>query len=119
MPVYEYECEKCGKISSFKEKMFERPRLFGRKKKCAHCGSKKLKKVISQCAGKVERTYTESLNELAGMGNVTFSPPPPKPSWGDGPPPGGCPYEKMAKEEESKKAREKAEKKAKEPIDVR
>lgn len=119
MPVYEYECSRCKKVSSFMEKMFKRPRLFARKKRCRYCGSKKLTKIISSCAGKVERTYTESLNELAGMGNVTFTPPPPKPSWGDGPPPGGCPYEKMAKEEKANKDKEKADRKAREPISVR
>lgn len=115
MPVYEYECNKCGQISSFIEKMFERPKLFARKKRCKHCGSKKLVKIISQCSGKVERTYTENLNELKRMGNVQFVPPTPKPPWGDGPPPGGCPYEKAAKEEENKRA----DQKAKEPINIR
>ena len=119
MPVYEYECHRCGKTSSFMEKMFERPRLFGKKRRCRYCGSKKLDKVISRCAGKVERTYTESLNELKSLGNVTFSPPPPKPAWGDGPPPGGCPYEKAAQADQAKKDKEKADRKAREPIEVR
>ena len=102
MPLYEYECEKCGEVTSFMEKMFERPRFFGPKRRCRRCNSKKLHKVISKCAGKVQRTYTENLNELKSMGNVSFSPPPPKPPWGDGPPPGGCPYENAAKKEKKK-----------------
>lgn len=109
MPIYEYECKKCGRTSSFMEKMFERPRLFFGKKRCKHCGSKKLRKIISSFSSKVERTRNETLNELKSMGNVTFTPPAPKPPWGDGPPPGGCPYEKMAKEDENKKkARDKS-----------
>ena len=119
MPVYEYECQKCGRISSFMEKMFERPRLFRRKRRCKHCGSKKLVKVVSSFSSKVERTQNEMMNELKSMGNVTFTPPPPKPPWGDGPPPGGCPYENAAKEDEAKTAKETADKKAKEPIVVR
>ncbi len=119
MPVYEYECQKCGQVSSFVEKMFERQPLFFGKKRCKHCRSKKLKKIISHCAGKVERTQNEMMNELKSMGNVQFTPPPPKPPWGDGPPPGGCPYEKAAKAEEAKKAKAKADKKAREPITVR
>ena len=106
MPIYEYECQKCGRVSSFMEKMFERPRLFGRKKKCKHCGSKKLTKIISACSGKVERTYTETLNELKSMGNVSFTPSYPN-TQPQGPPPGGCPYERAAKEEEARKAEEK------------
>jgi putative FmdB family regulatory protein len=119
MPVYEYQCKSCGKVSSFIEKMFERPRLFKRKKRCKHCGGKKLEKILSVCAGKVERTHTESLNELKSMGNVQFTPPNPKPPRGNGPPPGGCPYEKAAKEELGAKEKQAAEKKAREPIRVR
>lgn len=123
MPVYEYECRKCKKVNTFTEKMFPRLTIwqllgFG-KKKCKNCGSKDLKKIVSAFSSKVERTYTENLNELKSMGNVNFVPPPPKPPWGDGPPPGGCPYEKAAKEEQAKLEKEKAEKKAREPIVVR
>jgi putative FmdB family regulatory protein len=120
MPIYEYECAKCGEISSFMEKMFKQPTLLSllgfKQRKCKQCGSKKLTKVISKFASKVERTQNETLNELKSMGNVNFTPAPPKPSWGDGPPPGGCPYEKSAKAEQSKK---KADRKAKEPIEIR
>ncbi len=123
MPFYEYECEKCGRVTTLMEKMFKTPSLLEllgfKKRKCEHCGSKKLKKIISSCAGKVERTQNETLNELKSMGNVSFTPAPPKPAWGDGPPPGGCPYEKAAKEEEAKSAKAEADRKAREPIVVR
>lgn len=111
MPVYEYRCEKCGHISSFMEKMFERPRLFARKKKCKACGGKKLVKVPSAFGLSVERTQAETLNELKSLGNVQFVPRTPDPT-PTGPPPGGCPYcqEKPAEKDDTKKT---------EKIDVR
>ena len=107
MPVYEYECEKCQKVSSFTEKMFEREPLFFGRKKCPHCGSRKLRRVMSAFAAHPKMSYTDELNELKSMGNVQFVPPPPKPPWGDGPPPGGCPYEKAAQDESKAKEQEK------------
>ncbi|MDP8254471.1 MAG: zinc ribbon domain-containing protein [Candidatus Alcyoniella australis] len=89
MPIYEYECRRCGATTSFIEKMFQRPRLFGSRRRCSKCGSKKLVKVVSSFSSKVERTRTETLNEMAGMGNVQFVPQQSQPQ---GPPPGGCPY---------------------------
>jgi len=118
MPIYEYECLDCGHVSSFMEKMFERPRLFGRKRRCEKCRGKKLHKIVSRFGSSVERTRTEMLNELKSMGNVQFVPPTPKPPWGDGPPPGGCPYEKQAQDEQTKKEKEEHDRKAKEPIVV-
>ncbi len=117
MPVYEYRCDDCGKVSSFTEKMFERPRLFGGKKRCQHCRSKKLTKILSGFGMSVQRTHNEMLNELKSMGNVNFvrQQATPQPS---GPPPGGCPYEKQFKEEEAKKAAEEHERKRREPIVV-
>jgi len=117
MPIYEYECLDCGHVTSFREKMFERPRLFKRKRRCAKCKSKKLKKIISGVAVKVERTQTEMLNELKSMGNVQFTQQPqmPQPT---GPPPGGCPYEAQLKADQKKKEAEEKERKAKEPIIV-
>lgn len=97
MPVYEYECQKCGKVSSFTEKMFHIEPLFFGRKKCPACKSKKLKRLMSSFSAHPKASYTDQLNELKSMGNVQFTPPPPKPPWGDGPPPGGCPYEKEAK----------------------
>lgn len=116
MPIYEYECRDCGHVSSFMEKMYERPRLFRRKRRCEKCRGKRLKKVVSGFGVSVERSQTEMMNELKSMGNVQFVPPTPKPAWGDGPPPGGCPYEKQHQEELAKKEKEKKDRKAKEPI---
>ncbi len=44
MPIYEYKCNNCGKVSEFlegvgKEKL---------EKVCKHCGSKKLSKIFSK-----------------------------------------------------------------------
>jgi putative FmdB family regulatory protein len=117
VPIYEYRCEACGRISSFQEKMFKRPRLFARKKRCQHCGSKKLTKVFSSFGMSVERTQNEMLNELKSLGNVQFTRQPPSPT-PSGLPPGGCPYEKQFKEEEAKKAAEENDRKAREPIVV-
>ncbi len=111
MPVYEYRCAKCGRVSSFMEKMQPDFKLFGRRKRCQHCGSRKLTKIPSAFASSVQRTQIEMLNELKQMGNVQFVPPPPKPPWGDGPPPGGCPYENA---EKAKKEAEEAKRKEKE-----
>lgn len=114
MPIYEYECEACGHVSSFTEKMFERPRLFKRKRRCRQCNSKKLHKVPSGFGVSVSRTQTETMNELKSMGNVQFAPQYPSAA-PTGPPPGGCPYEKQAKEEAAKQEKKR---KAKEPIVV-
>jgi len=42
MPIYEYECTKCGAMEEIFQKLSEKPRL-----KCKHC-SGKLHKLISQ-----------------------------------------------------------------------
>ena len=42
MPIYEYECEKCGTVEEIFQKFSDRPL-----KKCDHC-SGKLHKLISQ-----------------------------------------------------------------------
>jgi putative FmdB family regulatory protein len=117
MPIYEYRCESCGHISSFMEKMFERPRLFARKKRCQQCGGKKLAKIFSNFGMSVERTQNEMLNEMKSLGNVQFVPQSAA-ARPNGPPPGGCPYEKQIKEEQTKQASEERERKAKEPIVV-
>jgi len=102
MPLYEYECEKCGHRSTFAEPMFDEPRLFQKKKRCEKCRSKKLKRVYSDFGISVSRSTSEMLDELKQHAKIQFVPPPPKPPWGDGPPPGGCPYEKMAQQESDK-----------------
>ncbi|MCZ7582493.1 MAG: hypothetical protein M5R36_03700 [Deltaproteobacteria bacterium] len=92
--------------------MFEAPRLFFGRKKCRQCGSRKLSKIISRVSGHVERTETELMNDLKGMGNVNFIP-----EWmmkRPEPPGGVCPYhaEQQAKEKTDKEK----ERKAREPI---
>jgi len=42
MPIYEYKCGKCGKISEFLESSGSKVN-----KSCPHCGSKKLEKQFS------------------------------------------------------------------------
>ena len=91
VPIYEYECRKCGEVSSFYEKVDER-KFWGRK--CEQCGSRKLKKLPTAFSTSVQRTQTELMNEMKQMGNVQFTPKH-VPPWGTGPPPGGCPYENM------------------------
>jgi putative FmdB family regulatory protein len=94
VPIYEFKCDKCGAVSSFLEKIDE---WHWRKRKCKKCGSRKTKKILSSFSSSVERTQTETMNELKQMGNVQFVPKT-TPPWGDGPPPGGCPYENAEKE---------------------
>ncbi len=114
MPLYEFRCEKCGGVSAFREKMFERQPLFFGRRRCTRCGSRKLSKIMSRVAGHVERTYNEQLNELKSMGNVTFIP---EEMMKRPEPPGGvCPYHQAHVEEEKKQAAAEADKKAKSPI---
>ena len=95
MPIYEYKCRKCGAVSEYLEKQGEW-HLFPRK--CKQCGRRKTKRIVSSFSSSVERSRTETLNELKQVGNVQFVPQQ-TPPWGQGPPPGGCPYENAAKEE--------------------
>ena len=102
MPIYEYRCEDCGKVSSFMEKMFERPRLFRRRKRCKHCRGKHLVKIPSGFGLSVERTQNEMLNEMKSMGNVQFVPQQQAPT-PQGPPDGECPYCDAEEEKEDSK----------------
>jgi len=43
MPVYEYECQECGKVSEFKMSV----RREGPTRVCVHCGSASLRPLIS------------------------------------------------------------------------
>lgn len=43
MPIYEYACRKCGKTAEYMQRMSDPP-----KRKCEHCGSQSLERVISQ-----------------------------------------------------------------------
>ncbi len=94
MPIYEYECRKCGGKTQFLEKRSSRRWLsFGRR--CGGCGSRKLQRVYSAFATRRNESMGELLNEMSRMGSVNFVPRSPT----TGPPPGGCPFEKESKEE--------------------
>ena len=43
MPIYEYACRKCRKTAEYMQRMSDPP-----KRKCEHCGSQSLERVISQ-----------------------------------------------------------------------
>ena len=43
MPVYEYQCNSCGKQFEIMQKITDKP-----VKTCIHCSSKKVEKIISQ-----------------------------------------------------------------------
>lgn len=45
MPIYEYLCESCGKLTEVVQKFSEPP-----PKKCAECGSRKLARLVSRSA---------------------------------------------------------------------
>jgi putative FmdB family regulatory protein len=49
MPVFEYKCSDCGKISEFLERVGSKE-----KRACSHCGGKKLAKQFSTFVGVVK-----------------------------------------------------------------
>ena len=44
MPIYEYRCAECGKVSEFLEGVVEDEI----EKKCKHCGSRQLNRILSK-----------------------------------------------------------------------
>ena len=90
MPIYEYQCRKCGSVSAYLERRNEWHLL---KRKCRTCGSRRTRKVLSTFTSSVKRTRTETLNELKHMGPVRSVPRRPSP-WGEGPHPSACPFDK-------------------------
>lgn len=86
MPIYEFECKKCGKITPFIERVDE-IRLWFRK--CKHCGSYKIKRIMSSFTPNPQESLNEMLNDMDRKGQLKFVQQPPRPM---GPPPGGCPY---------------------------
>ena len=92
MPIYEYKCKKCGRTSSYIEKIDEFRIL---RRKCAHCGSRKTKKVMSGFSTSTRTDMPTMINELKKYGPVNFVPGAPPVQ---GPPPGGCPYSSQNEE---------------------
>ncbi len=45
MPLYEYRCEKCGRVTEFLESFQSRAEHV-----CPHCRAKRMSKLISSCA---------------------------------------------------------------------
>jgi len=92
MPIYEYECKKCQKVTSILERHIKKPfwsKLFKKPKlRCENCGSKELTRILSTFSVDGRQSMSDSLNEISKMGNVNFVPQQ-RPM---GPPPGGCPY---------------------------
>lgn len=92
MPIYEYKCRRCQKNSSFFERMSEvgrEPFFIWKRKKCSHCGFRKLERIYSGFNARKTESYADMLNEMSKMGPINFVPRPPAMP---GPPPGGCPY---------------------------
>jgi putative FmdB family regulatory protein len=88
LPIYEYECKRCGTINSFFEKVNER-RHFWNRHRCQNCGGRRLKRILSTFSAHRSLSTTDMLNDLSKMGQINFVPR--YPGY-DGPPPGGCPY---------------------------
>lgn len=91
MPIYEYECKKCGYVTSFMEKARQRLSNFF-KRKCEKCGSRRLNKILSTFTPNAVKSNADTMNELSKMGNINFIPRSPGMGGHHGPPPGGCPY---------------------------
>jgi putative FmdB family regulatory protein len=49
MPIYQYKCGNCGKISEFLESFSSK-----RSRTCVHCGSKRLQKQFSTFAAQIK-----------------------------------------------------------------
>jgi len=70
MPIYEYRCWDCGKVSEL---------LVGvtgsRQAKCSHCGSEKMEKILSVPASvRMKKNASPSGSECCGMTNPCHDP---------------------------------------------
>jgi len=70
MPLYEYRCRDCGKVSEL---------LMGlsgsRQVKCSHCGSERMEKLLSAPASiRVKGTPSTSSSECCGLTNPCNDP---------------------------------------------
>lgn len=67
MPIYEYRCEECGKISSFLTLSISQ----SYEPICSRCGSRRLKKLVSRVAVfRSEESRLESLADPAKFGDL-------------------------------------------------
>ena len=71
MPIYEYECTKCGRVLEAWQKFSDRPL-----RRCGHC-SGKLHKLISQSAFHLKGTgwYVTDYANKSGSSSASSSPP--------------------------------------------
>ncbi len=60
MPIYEYTCEDCGRLTS----VFVKSMSAGSKVTCSHCGGKKLARALSRFA--YHMSGQQVLDELGG-----------------------------------------------------
>ena len=51
MPIYEYQCDACGKITEVTQRLSDKPL-----KECPHCKKKKLRRIISASAFQLKGT---------------------------------------------------------------
>jgi putative FmdB family regulatory protein len=67
MPIYEYRCKECGKISSFLVLNLQKPFI----PQCARCQSKKMTRLISRVARvRSEESRLESLADPSRLGAI-------------------------------------------------
>ena len=71
MPIYEYQCKKCGKEFEVIQKMDEG----GEDLKCPSCGAKKPEKIMSCCFSSLKggETTSTSPSSSCGGGSSRFS----------------------------------------------
>ncbi len=96
MPIYEFQCKKCGEITSFVERVDE-IKFFSRR--CQKCRSRRLSRVMSAFSTRKQESMSDLVNQMRQVGNVQFVPQQPGMT---GPPPGGCPYAQPAEDSREK-----------------
>ncbi|MCL4459276.1 MAG: zinc ribbon domain-containing protein [Chloroflexi bacterium] len=72
MPIYEYRCEQCGRLSAVFRRNYESPVALS----CPYCGHRELQKLISRFAvARSEESRLESLADPSKLGDVDESDP--------------------------------------------
>jgi len=66
MPIYEYKCDDCGKITELLESSGNKAQ-----RKCAHCGGKKLTKQMSVFSAQV-KPFDQMAQGRAGQSKKCF-----------------------------------------------